>query len=188
MEIEKSLSNAAVSGQGDSGVSSRIFGTFLSWLNDRNNPAFIVATTNNHTALPSALIRKGRFDQLFWMDLPPKGDRKEIFDVVVKKYQRNPKDFSIKTFVGGSETFTGAEIEEVFKDAMYKAFDEGQEVSDSHVMDVLAEFIPFATSHEEELKLMRKQAQGKLVMVTAKGDPVADVQKNMRKLSISLTE
>lgn len=185
-EIEKSLSNSAVSGAGDSGVSSRIFGTFLSWLNDRKNPAFIVATTNNHTLLPSALIRKGRFDQLFWVDLPTAEERKEIFNVVIKKYNRDPKNFSLKTLVNGAEDFTGAEIEEVFKDALYKAFDANEEVNDSHVMEVLAEFIPFAVSHEEELKIMRRQAQGKLVMVTPKGDPIADVEKNMRKLSIAI--
>jgi len=185
-EIEKALSNSAVSGSGDSGVSSRIFGTFLSWLNDRKNPAFIVATTNNHTLLPSALIRKGRFDQLFWVDLPTAEERREIFDVVIRKYGRNPKNFSIKTLVNGAEDFTGAEIEEVFKDALYKAFDAGEEVNDSHVMEVLAEFIPFAVSHEEDLKIMRRQAQGKLVMVTSKGDPIADVEKNMRKLSIAI--
>ena len=185
-EIEKSLSNSAVSGSGDSGVGSRIFGTFLSWLNDRTNPAFIVATTNNHTLLPAALIRKGRFDQLFWVDLPTAEERKEIFNVVIKKYNRDPKDFSLKTLVTGSDNFTGAEIEEVFKDALYKAFDAGEEINDSHVMEVLAEFIPFAVSHEEDLKVMRRQAQGKLVMVTSKGDPIADVQKNMRKLSIAI--
>lgn len=185
-EIEKSLSNSAVSGSGDSGVSSRIFGTFLTWLNDRKNPAFIVATTNNHTLLPSALIRKGRFDQLFWVDLPTAEERREIFNVVIKKYNRNPKNFSLKTLVNGAEDFTGAEIEEVFKDALYKAFDAGEDVNDSHVMEVLAEFIPFAVSHEEDLKIMRRQAQGKLVMVTTKGDPIADVEKNMRKLSIAI--
>jgi AAA+ superfamily predicted ATPase len=185
-EIEKSLSNSAVSGAGDSGVGSRIFGTFLSWLNDRTNPAFIVATTNNHTLLPAALIRKGRFDQLFWVDLPTSEERKEIFNVVIKKYNRDPKDFSIKTLIKGSENFTGAEIEEVFKDALYKAFDAGEEINDSHVMEVLAEFIPFAASHEEDLKTMRRQAQGKLVMVNSKGDPISDVQKNMRKLSIAI--
>lgn len=185
-EIEKALNNNAVSGQGDSGVSSRIFGTFLSWLNDRNNPAFIVATTNNHTLLPPALIRKGRFDQLFWLDLPSTDERKEIFEVVIKKYKRDPKNFSIKTLAKGAENFTGAEIEEVFKDALYNAFNAGEEVNDNHVQDVLAEFIPFAVSHEYDLQNMRSQAQGKLVMVNCEGDPIADVQKNMRKLSIAI--
>lgn len=187
-EIEKSLSNSAVSGAGDSGVSSRIFGTFLTWLNDRTNPAFIVATTNNHTLLPPALIRKGRFDQLFWVDLPTADERKEIFSVVIKKYGRDPRNFAINTFVTGSKQFTGAEIEEVFKDAMYKAFDLGEEVNDSHITEGLAEFIPFAKSHKEDLETMRQQAQGKLMMVTSKGDPIADVQKNMRKLSIAIGE
>jgi AAA+ superfamily predicted ATPase len=185
-EIEKSFSNSAVSGSGDSGVSSRIFGTFLTWLNDRDNPAFIVATTNNHTLLPAALIRKGRFDQLFWLDLPTADERKEIFNVVIAKYGRDPKNFAIKTLVAGADNFTGAEIEEVFKDALYKAYHAKEEVADTHVLEVLSEFIPFAVSHEHDLKTMRKQAQGKLVMVTTKGDPVADVQKNMRKLSIAI--
>ena len=149
-EIEKSLSNSAVSGAGDSGVSSRIFGTFLTWLNDRTNPAFIVATTNNHTLLPPALIRKGRFDQLFWVDLPTADERKEIFNVVIKKYNRDPRNFAINTFVAGSKQFTGAEIEEVFKDAMYKAFDQGEEVSDTYVTEGLSEFIPFAKSHKDD--------------------------------------
>jgi SpoVK/Ycf46/Vps4 family AAA+-type ATPase len=185
-EIEKSLSNNAVSGGGDSGTSSRIFGTFLTWLNDRTNPAFIVATTNNHTILPSALIRKGRFDQLFWLDLPTAEERKDIFNVVIKKYGRDPKDFNLKSLVGGAENFTGAEIEEVFKDALFRAFESKEEVGDQHIQDVLADFIPFAVSHEDDLNVMRRQAQGKLTMVSGKGDPIADVQKNMRKLSIAI--
>lgn len=185
-EIEKSLSSSAVSGSGDSGVSSRIFATFLTWLNDRTNPAFIVATTNNHTLLPSALIRKGRFDQLFWVDLPSAQERAEIFDVVIKKYKRDSRDFDIKSFVKASDSYTGAEIEEVFKDAMYKAFDKREEVSDEHIMDVLSEFIPFAQSHEEDLETMREQARGKLVMVNEQGDPVSDASKNLRKLNIAI--
>jgi AAA+ superfamily predicted ATPase len=185
-EIEKSLSNSAVSGSNDSGVSSRIFATFLTWLNDRNNPAFIVATTNNHTLLPSALIRKGRFDQLFWLDLPSKQERAEIFEVVAKKYKRDPQDFNIKAIVAGTQGYTGAEIEEVFKDAMYKAFDAGREVDDSTVMDVLAEFIPFSHSHRHDLEKMREEAKGKLVMVSDEGDPVIDASRNMRKINMSI--
>jgi hypothetical protein len=133
-----------------------------------------------------ALIRKGRFDQLFWLDLPTPEERKEIFTVVIKKYNRDPKDFNLKALVNGSEGFTGAEIEEVFKDALYKSFDAGRDVSDGCLTEVLAEFIPFSISHEEDLKLMRKQAQGKLVMINNQGDPIVDVQKNMRKLSIAI--
>ena len=184
-EVEKSLSTDATSGRGDTGVSSRIFGSFLTWLNDRSNPAFIVATSNNHTILPPALVRKGRFDQLFWMDLPSADDRKEIWDVVVNKYGRSPADFSIKKFVKSSDTFTGAEIEEVFKDSMFNAFSEDKEVNDAHIEAALGSFIPFAASHADDLDLMRKRAKGKLVMVTTEGQ-AESFSETMRKLKISL--
>lgn len=167
-------------------VSSRIFGTFLTWLNDRNNPAFIVATSNNHTILPPALIRKGRFDQLFWMDLPSAEDRKEIWDVVVNKYGRSPADFSIKKFVRSTDTFTGAEIEEVFKDSMFNAFSEGKEVKDEHIINTLGSFIPFAASHAEDLDVMRKRARGKLVMVTTEGQ-AESFEETMRQLKIDIS-
>lgn len=184
-EIEKSLGNQAVSGSGDSGVSSRIFGTFLTWLNDRTNPAFIVATSNNHTLLPSALIRKGRFDQLFWIDLPNAKEREEIWDVVIRKYSRETPNFNLKKFVRSTDTFTGAEIEEVFKDALFTAFSEGVEVADAHISTVLAAFIPFAASHSEDLDMMRKRAKGRLVMVSSEGQ-AESFEETMRQLKISL--
>jgi SpoVK/Ycf46/Vps4 family AAA+-type ATPase len=184
-EIEKSLSKDAVSGKGDTGVSSRIFGTFLGWLNDRTNPAFIVATSNDHTILPTPLIRKGRFDQLFWVDLPSDQERREIFNVVLTKYGRKPSDFDLKKFVVESDEFTGAEIEDVVKSALFRAFDVGEEVSDKDVLAELAEFIPFAHSHEEDLQTMRKQARGKLVMLNDQGE-TQTIENAMRKLSISM--
>lgn len=185
MEIEKSLSKDAVSGRGDTGVSSRIFGTFLSWLNDRTNPAFIVATSNNHTLLPTPLIRKGRFDQLFWIDLPSAVEREEIFNVVIKKYKRNPEDYKLKQFVKESEDFTGAEIEDVFKSAMFRAFEKDKEVTTADVLQEIKELIPFADSHAEDLQIMRTQAKGKLVMLTSTGE-TEQVDNAMRKLSIDL--
>jgi SpoVK/Ycf46/Vps4 family AAA+-type ATPase len=184
-EIEKSLSKDAVSGKGDTGVSSRIFGTFLGWLNDRTNPAFIVATSNDHTILPSPLIRKGRFDQLFWVDLPSEQERKEIFSVVLKKYGRTPDNYNLKKFVDESDEFTGAEIEDVIKSALFRAFYAGKEISDKEVLAELDEFIPFAHSHEEDLQIMRKQARGKLVMLNDEGE-TQTVETAMRKLSISM--
>ena len=184
-EIEKSLSKDAVSGKGDTGVSSRIFGTFLGWLNDRTNPAFIVATSNDHTILPTPLIRKGRFDQLFWIDLPSEEERREIFNVVIRKYGRDPQEFNIKKFVDEADEFTGAEIEDVIKSAMFRAFDQDKEVSNNEILEEIAEFIPFAHSHEEDLQTMRKQARGKLVMLNDEGE-TQTIETAMRKLSIDL--
>jgi ATP-dependent 26S proteasome regulatory subunit len=182
-EIEKSLSENAVSGKGDTGVSSRIYGTFLSWLNDRTNPAFLIATSNNHTLLPSPLIRKGRFDQLFWIDLPSTDERSEIFNVVIEKYGRSFVDFDVAAFTELSEDYTGAEIEEIFKSALFRAFDRGEEVHDGHVIEEFELFIPFAISHAEDLQIMRDQAQGKLVMLSSEGE-TEKVEDGIRKLRI----
>lgn len=184
-EIEKAMSKDAVSGRGDTGVSSRIYGTFLTWLNDRKNPAFIIATSNDHTILPSPLIRKGRFDQLFWIDLPSEVEREEIFNVVIKKYGRNPEDFVVSRFVAATEEFTGAEIEDVVKSALFRAFDNGAEISDKEIMEEINEFIPFAKSHEDELNQMRLQARGKLVVLSEEGE-TQTVDNALRKLSINL--
>jgi AAA+ superfamily predicted ATPase len=184
-EIEKALNKDAVSGRGDTGVSSRIYGTFLTWLNDRKNPAFIIATSNDHTILPSPLIRKGRFDQLFWIDLPAEYERAEIFNVVIEKYGRDPKDFNIAKLVDNTEEFTGAEIEEVVKSALFRAFDEDKEIADKHMMEEIQAFIPFAKSHEDELQKMRSQARGKLVVLSEEGE-TQTMDSALRKLSISL--
>src|SRR5690606_32358306 len=82
-EVEKYLNTGAVSGHGDSGTSSRAFGSILTWLSDRKSPAFIICTSNDHLALPPALIRKGRFDEWFWCDLPNDAEREDIFRVVI---------------------------------------------------------------------------------------------------------
>jgi SpoVK/Ycf46/Vps4 family AAA+-type ATPase len=184
-EIEKALSKDAVSGRGDTGVSSRIYGTLLSWLNDRTNPAFIVATSNDHTILPTPLIRKGRFDQLFWIDLPNSNERVEIFSVVLRKYGRDPEVFNLEKLANRAEDYTGAEIEEVVKSALFRAFDRGEELDDTVLREEIDEFIPFAVSHTEDLQTMRNQAKGKLVMLTDDGE-TETIENGMRKLSIDL--
>jgi AAA+ superfamily predicted ATPase len=182
-EIEKALSENAVSGRGDTGVSSRIYGTFLSWLNDRTNPAFIIATSNNHTILPTPLIRKGRFDQLFWIDLPTEEERMEIFNVVIKKYKRRPEDFDLFSLKSETEDYTGAEIEELFKSALFNAYNEQEEITDRHILAEAELFIPFAKSHVEDLETMRMQAQGKLVMLSETGE-AEKVEDGVRRLRI----
>jgi AAA+ superfamily predicted ATPase len=181
-EIEKALSKDAVSGKGDTGVSSRIYGTFLSWLNDRTNPAFIVATSNDHTILPTPLIRKGRFDQLFWLDLPTQQERKEILKVVLKKYGRDCSLFALNDLAERAKDYTGAELEEVVKSALFRAFDQGEEITEKHIRAELKIFIPFAVSHPEDLQKMRSQAKGKLVMLSEEGevDPVENMMRKMR--------
>lgn len=161
-EIEKYLNTGAVSGSNDSGVGSRSFGTLASWLNDRTNPAFIIATSNNHLILPPELVRKGRFDELFWLDLPNLEERAEIFNVVIKKFGRNPEDFDIPRLAEMSDTFTGAEISNMFKDAMFAAFSSNEEVDSDHVSDEIEVAIPQAETNVCQITEMRNKVRGKL--------------------------
>lgn len=161
-EIEKYLNVGATSGQGDSGTSSRSFGTLLSWLSDRSSPAFIIYTSNNHLALPVELIRKGRFDELFWIDLPTHSELEEIYKVVIKNAKRDPKHFDIPTLVKQSSDFTGAEIANLFKDAMFAAFSEGVEVNNDHVLHEVSILTPQSKVNSELITKMREMADGRL--------------------------
>lgn len=168
-EIEKYLNTGATSGSGDSGTSSRSFGTLLSWLNDRKNPAFIVYTTNNHLLLPDALIRKGRFDELFWVDLPTAEDRADIIRVVIRKYGRSPDDFDISQLVKMSQTFSGAEIDNAFADAMFAAFSKDEEVNSSHVVAQFKAVVPQSKIKAADFEKMRNAVEGTLRLASGDG-------------------
>ena len=129
MEIEKSLNRSAVNGAGDSGTSSRSFASLLSWLSDHKTPVFVVATSNDHTRLPTEFIRKGRWDDLFWIDLPSQPERMQIFDVLLKRYNRDSSKYNLKRLSDKTEGFTGAEIEQAIIGAMYSKFDRDGRVS-----------------------------------------------------------
>jgi SpoVK/Ycf46/Vps4 family AAA+-type ATPase len=131
------------------------------------------------------LIRKGRFDQLFWIDLPSSEERAEIFNVVIRKHGRLPGDFSVYDFTSKTEGFTGAEIDELVKSALFNAFDVGEEIADSHIEHEIDLFIPFSVSHAEELQLMRAQAEGKLVMLSDDGE-TEKAEDGIRKLRIGI--
>jgi ATP-dependent 26S proteasome regulatory subunit len=167
-EVEKGLHKEAVAGRGDSGTSSRAFATILSWLNDRQSSAFIVVTSNDFTVLPAAFVRKGRFDELWWVDLPSDKEREEIFRIVLSKYKREVKPFNLKTLVRSSEGYTGAEIDAAFVDAMFHAFaDNSREVTTLDVVDALNRTKPLSITNKEELETMRLKAAGLLRPVSS---------------------
>lgn len=174
-EIEKYLSESAVAGKGDSGTSSRSFGTLLSWLSDRTNPAFIVYTTNDHTILPDALIRKGRFDDLFWVDLPNAIEREDILNVVIKKYNRKPSKFDIPELVNKTFNFTGAEIDNLFVEAMYNAYSTKEEVSTKHINMELTQFRPQAVLKPDNIAFLRNSIKGQLRLATLKIDEASAI-------------
>lgn len=123
-ELEKGLAGAGGSGENDSGVTKRVFGSFLTWLSEKDSPVFVVATANDVTGLPPELLRKGRFDEIFFCDLPDKGARREIFRIHITGSGRNPEDYDLDVLAGMSNGYSGSEIAEAIKSAMFDAFDE----------------------------------------------------------------
>ena len=116
-EIEKMFPHAALTSDADGGLSLRLFGTFLTWMQEKTSPVFIVATSNDISALPPEFLRKGRFDELFFVDLPDAGQRQTIFSIHLAKHQQDPAKFDLAQLAQASEGFSGAEIEEAVKSA-----------------------------------------------------------------------
>ncbi|PYX11574.1 MAG: hypothetical protein DMG85_05050, partial [Acidobacteria bacterium] len=154
----------------DAGVSSRILAAFLSWMQDRKAPVFVAATCNNVTGLPPELIRKGRFDELFFVDLPNQTERKQIFGIQLVRRKRNPAEFDLERVAAAAEGYSGAEIDAAVQTAMYAAFSSKQQVSTQGLLDALKATVPLSTTRAEEIQALRKWARTRAVpAATAEG-------------------
>jgi len=155
-EIEKGLSV----GEGDSGTSMRVFGSILSWMQDKTAPVFIVSTANDITRLPPELLRRGRFDEIFFLDLPTSTEREEIFKVHIRKRKRSIDAFDIEKLVGASEGHVGAEIEQAVIEGMYIAFNDpdqsGRELTTDDILAALKKLIPMSKSQREIIEELRR--------------------------------
>lgn len=146
-EIEKGLAGIQSSGRTDSGVTSRAFGTILTWLQEKEASVFVIATANNVSELPPEFLRKGRFDEIFFVDIPTKEEREEIFKIQLRKYKRNPDEFDLAVLAEASDKFTGAEIEQAVVDALYDAWDSKDKILTTEIVKVAIENInPMASS------------------------------------------
>jgi SpoVK/Ycf46/Vps4 family AAA+-type ATPase len=155
-ELEKGLSGVGSSNMTDGGTASRVFGTFITWLQEKKSPVFVIATANNVRQLPPELLRKGRFDEIFFVDLPSREERRTIFDIHIKKRGRNPEEFDLDDLAEHSEDFSGAEIEQAIISALYDAFDLGQELSTELIIESLGVTVPLSTTMQEEITAMRE--------------------------------
>ena len=164
-ELEKGLSYNP-GGDADAGLSKRIFGRLLTWLNDRKAPVFVVATSNNITELPPELTRKGRFDEIFFVDLPNVAERREIFTVHLRKRKRNPALFDLAELAKASNGFTGAEIEQAVVSALYTAFSKGIEVTSAIIAAELAATKPLSVTRAEDVTALREWARDRAVMAS----------------------
>lgn len=166
-EIEKGLSGTKSSGVSDGGTTSRIFSTILTWMQEKTKPVFIVATANDISALPSELLRKGRFDEIFFVDLPNKDDRKSIFDIHLKKRGFNPQNLFTDKLAELSTGFNGAEIEEAVNEAMFSAYTENPDSPTllmKHLIKAIQEIVPLSSTMEEPIKSLRAWAKKRAKM------------------------
>lgn len=143
-EIEKALSGLQSSGHTDSGVTARVIGSFLYYLQEKKTLSYFVCTANNINALPTELLRKGRFDEIWYVGLPSSKERFNIWKIHLAKSGRDIKQYNYKKLVNLTSQFTGAEIEAVISQALYKAFYEDREPTDNDFISVINETTPFA--------------------------------------------
>jgi SpoVK/Ycf46/Vps4 family AAA+-type ATPase len=150
-EMEKGLAHGGL----DSGTSTRVFGTILTWMQEKTAPCFVVATANDISSLPPELLRKGRFDEVFFLDLPTLDERGEIFAVHLRKRNRLPQDYDVARLARESEGYVGAEIEQAVIDAMYVGFNEGREFTTEDISNALKRQVPLSVSQREIVQALR---------------------------------
>jgi len=155
-EIEKGFSGSA-----SDASSSRVFGAFLTWLSEKQSPVFVVATANDVAGLPPELLRRGRFDELFFVDLPTSGERAEILAIHLRKRGREPVHFPLDELAEQAARHTGAELEQAITAALYTAFAEQREVNAADVFNAINETVPLYDTYEERIKELRDWCQGR---------------------------
>jgi SpoVK/Ycf46/Vps4 family AAA+-type ATPase len=167
-ELEKVFAGSGPdSASVDAGVSSRILASFLSWMQDRKAPVFVAATCNNVTALPPELIRKGRFDELFFVDLPGQSERKQIFEIQLGKRKRDTAGFDLDGIAAAARGFSGAEIDAAVQSALYAAYSSKQPLTTQTFQDVLARTVPLSVTRAEEIDALRSWAKQRAVPASA---------------------
>jgi SpoVK/Ycf46/Vps4 family AAA+-type ATPase len=161
-EIEKAFASAG-SESADGGLSQRMFGTLLTWMQEHTSPIFMVATANNLDALPPELMRKGRFDEVFFVDLPDGESRRRIIEIHLARRKRDPALFKLDDLVAVTDGFSGAEIEQLIIAAMYEAFGSGSELVDEHLIAQAKATRPLGVLMRERIAALRHWAHGRCV-------------------------
>jgi SpoVK/Ycf46/Vps4 family AAA+-type ATPase len=161
-EIEKAFASAA-SRSTDGGLSQRMFGTLLTWMQERRGQVFTIATANDIEALPPELLRKGRFDEIFFVDLPAPAAREQILAIHLKKRGRSPGQFDLKSLAAASDGFSGAEIEQAVVAALHTAFASSTALANQHILDALTASPPISVTMAERITALRHWAKCRCV-------------------------
>ncbi|OQA76427.1 MAG: ATP-dependent zinc metalloprotease FtsH [bacterium ADurb.Bin243] len=178
-EIDKGF-NGMNSGNSDAGTSSRVFGTFLTWMQEKKSPVFVIATANNISLLPPELLRKGRFDEIFFVDLPEAPERAEIFKIHLKKREIPCESFDMKAIVEASEGFSGAEIEQAIIASLFEAFYKNEGLKCEFLLKALEQTVPLSKTMKEEIDSLRSWAASRAVMASRPVDAVEGARPKRR--------
>jgi hypothetical protein len=170
-EIEKGFAGA---GRGNDSRAARLLGAFSTWLQERSGAVFVVATANDVTALPPELLRRGRFDELFFVDLPDPRARRTILAVHLRRRGRDPAEYDVAALAARCEHFSGAELEQVVIGGLHRAFAAGREMDDADMRYVAQEMVPLYATYEESIKALREWAIGRC-RTAGRQDAVVDL-------------
>jgi SpoVK/Ycf46/Vps4 family AAA+-type ATPase len=168
-ELEKGFSGTGSSNMSDGGTTSRVFGSFITWLQEKTAPVFVIATANNVHQLPPELLRKGRFDEIFFCDLPQREERKTIFGIHLAKKKRDASQFDLDRLADAAADYSGAEIETAITAALYDAFDDGADLTTERLMSTLGDIVPLAVTMREVIDGMREWAKNRARPASARG-------------------
>ena len=182
-EIEKGLNGIKSSGMTDGGVTSRVFSTILTWMQEKTKPVFVVATANDIEQLPPELLRKGRFDEIFFVDLPTAEERENIFKIHLRKKNQDTNHFSFEELVRLSENFNGAEIEEAIKEAMFESYVANPDnpiLENKYLIDAVKNTVKlYDTMKDNIMKLRSEAAKGIAKYASDKPTIVEDALKSI---------
>ncbi|MDQ3935023.1 MAG: AAA family ATPase [Actinomycetota bacterium] len=163
-EIEKAIAPGG-EGETDGGLSRRLFGSFLTWLQEKTEPVFVVATANDLSLLPPELLRKGRFDEIFFVDLPNDAEREQIVRIHLGLRKQDPAGFDVSALVAASDGFSGAEIEQAVIASLLGALHDGVPLSTSALVQELGATVPLSVARREDVAALRALAEGRFVAV-----------------------
>ncbi|MGB3558592.1 MAG: AAA family ATPase [Geitlerinemataceae cyanobacterium] len=168
-EIDKAF--GGVDSKGDGGTTSRVFGTFITWLAEKNSPVFVVATANNIQALPPEMLRKGRFDEIFFVGLPSQSEREEIFTVHLSRLRpHNLKNYDLQRLAYETPDFSGAEIEQSLIEAMHLGFSQNRDFTTDDIVEAASQIVPLARTAQEQIQVLQNWAAAGKARMASRGN------------------
>ncbi|NEQ49299.1 MAG: AAA family ATPase, partial [Leptolyngbya sp. SIO3F4] len=177
-EIDKAF--AGFEGRGDSGTTSRVFGTFITWLSEKTSPVFVVATANNIGALPPELLRRGRFDEIFFVGLPSQTERDAIFNVHLSRLRpHNVQSYDTSRLAYETPDFSGAEIEQAIIEAMHIGFSQNRDFTVDDILEAASQLIPLARTAKDQVDALQAWAASGKARLASRQSMLSDRMKKL---------